>query len=147
MNPLCIYTYGLFIELADSGLGQIRRSLNLPCKVIEYLSHMTTAPEFKCLGPWSTWIWWAWLVRFQNVGMPKYGQAYKFWHSFGWRPKKAAHLAKCYSKLAKVLAKNNWHAHVLACWYFGIQPSRPDILILEENNSVWGAIQLSERKW
>ena len=147
MNPLCIYTYGLFIELADSGLGQIRRSLNLPCKVIEYLSHMTTAPEFKCLGPWSTWIWWICL-----------GSLPKCWHTKIWaslqiltliwlKAKKAAHLAKCYSKLAKVLAKNNWHADILACWNFGIQPSRPDILILEENNSVWGAIQLSERKW
>ena len=86
------------------------------------------------------------------------GSLPKCWHAKIWaslqiltliwlKAKKAAHLAKCYSKLAKVLAKNNWHADILACWNFGIQPSRPDILILEENNSVWGAIQLSERKW
>ena len=33
----------------NSGLGHISCSLNLPCKVIEYLSHMTTAPH--ALGP------------------------------------------------------------------------------------------------
>jgi len=27
------------------------------------------------------------LVGYQNVGMPKRRQAYKFWHSFGWIPK------------------------------------------------------------
>jgi len=60
----------------NSGLGHISCSLNLPCKVIEYLSHMTTAPH--ALGPDRHGYDEYALVRFQNVGIPKYGQAYKF---------------------------------------------------------------------
>jgi hypothetical protein len=62
------------------------------------------------------------IQRIKKCAIPKCGQAYKFWHSFGWRPKKVAHLTKVILHLTRF-------AHVLAYQHLSIQPIKLSVLV------------------